>query len=101
MHPHPSSLLSQLPLIKKSSYGGRGIVPLRYSSASLSWPFIFAFTRKSGDDDKKLPPGSLGWPIMGETLEFLFGKPENFVFDRMKKYSPDIFKTKILGRRLW
>ncbi|KAJ9691353.1 hypothetical protein PVL29_013510 [Vitis rotundifolia] len=47
--------------------------------------FIFAFTRKSGDDAKKLPPGSLGWPIMGETLEFLFGKPENFVFDRMKK----------------
>ncbi|KAL6332426.1 hypothetical protein AAG906_005004 [Vitis piasezkii] len=61
--------------------------------------FIFAFTRKSGDDDKKLPPGSLGWPIMGETLEFLFGKPENFVFDRMKKYSPDIFKTKILGEK--
>ncbi|KAF2310716.1 hypothetical protein GH714_016557 [Hevea brasiliensis] len=35
--------------------------------------------------------------ISGETLEFLFGKPEKFVFDRMKKYSPDIFKTKILG----
>ncbi|KAJ9691351.1 hypothetical protein PVL29_013508 [Vitis rotundifolia] len=61
--------------------------------------FIFAFTRKSSDDAKKLPPGSLGWPIMGETLEFLFGKPENFVFDRMKKYSPDIFKTKILGEK--
>nr|XP_023895456.1 beta-amyrin 28-oxidase-like [Quercus suber]POE57368.1 beta-amyrin 28-oxidase [Quercus suber] len=59
--------------------------------------FILAFTRKSNNGHKNLAPGSFGWPIMGETLEFLFGKPEKFVFDRMKKYNPDIFKTKILG----
>ncbi|XVF75002.1 hypothetical protein PTKIN_Ptkin13bG0154300 [Pterospermum kingtungense] len=46
---------------------------------------------------KDLPPGSLGWPIMGETVEFLFGNPEKFVFNRMNKYSSDVFKTKILG----
>ncbi|XWS17984.1 hypothetical protein CRYUN_Cryun32bG0003400 [Craigia yunnanensis] len=59
---------------------------------------IFALrprSRSSGAKD--LPPGSLGWPILGETVEFLFGKPEKFVFDRMNKYSRDIFKTKILG----
>ncbi|KAA8544819.1 hypothetical protein F0562_019590 [Nyssa sinensis] len=59
---------------------------------------IFAFSRRS-DNGVKLPPGSFGWPIMGETIEFLFGKPENFVGDRMKKYSPDIFKTHILGEK--
>ncbi|KAL2474142.1 Cytochrome [Forsythia ovata] len=59
---------------------------------------ILAFRRRS-DRSTKLPPGSFGWPVVGETIQFLFGKPEKFVGDRMKKYSSDIFKTKILGEK--
>ncbi|XP_044497497.1 beta-amyrin 28-monooxygenase-like [Mangifera indica] len=44
---------------------------------------------------KNLPPGSFGLPFIGETIQFRH--QEKFVLDRMKKYSPDIFKTKILG----
>ncbi|EXB75162.1 Cytochrome P450 [Morus notabilis] len=70
-----------------------------------SAPVVLAFyilifkSTKSSENSKTLPPGSMGWPIIGETIEFLFGKPENFVFKRMNKYSPDIFKTNILGEK--
>ncbi|KAL3512444.1 hypothetical protein ACH5RR_025161 [Cinchona calisaya] len=67
-------------------------------SIALSISVFFKNMSKS-TDETKLPPGSFGWPIIGETIEFLFGKPEKFVGDRMKKYSPDIFKTKILGEK--
>ncbi|CAL5410387.1 unnamed protein product [Camellia sinensis] len=40
-----------------------------------------------------------GWPIIGESIEFLFGKPENFVNYRMKKDSREIFKTKIFKEK--
>lgn len=60
---------------------------------------FFLLRRSSGGGGASLPPGSFGWPVLGESVEFLFGKPEKFVGDRMKKYSPDIFKTKILGEK--
>ncbi|KAL6124341.1 hypothetical protein ACLB2K_076854 [Fragaria x ananassa] len=62
----------------------------------------------------QLPPGSTGWPIIGETLEYLStardGVPEKFIADRRKKYSDvsassaagtagscKVFKTLLLG----
>lgn len=48
-----------------------------------------------------LPPGKTGWPFIGESLEFLStgwkGHPEKFIFDRITKYSSNIFKTHLLG----
>ncbi|PIN18634.1 Cytochrome P450 CYP4/CYP19/CYP26 subfamily [Handroanthus impetiginosus] len=57
-------------------------------------------TRKS----ENLPPGSYGWPILGETGEFLRagldGTPENFVKERRDKYKSQIFKTKLMGEHM-
>ncbi|RAL40929.1 hypothetical protein DM860_008627 [Cuscuta australis] len=50
---------------------------------------------------RNLPPGSFGWPIIGESLEFLRssrrGRPDEFVLDRCKKYGSDVFKTHLMG----
>lgn len=46
---------------------------------------------------KTLPPGSFGWPLAGETYQFLFNKIEHFLHDRVQKHSSEIFKTKLLG----
>ncbi|KAJ7009402.1 hypothetical protein D5086_000030 [Populus alba] len=46
-----------------------------------------------------LPPGSLGWPLVGETLQFLLINlpPEIFVNYRMNKYDSPVFKTSLFG----
>ena len=43
----------------------------------------------------QLPPGSLGLPVLGETLSFLFDP--QFIQKRFGQYGP-IFKSRILGR---
>ncbi|KAL8512791.1 hypothetical protein ACS0TY_019068 [Phlomoides rotata] len=74
------------------------IFALVFSLAIILLTLTF-ISRRRGDGSAKLPPGSYGWPIVGETIDFLFRRPDNFVTDRMRKYSPEIFKTKILGEK--
>ncbi|KAL2544018.1 Cytochrome [Forsythia ovata] len=48
-----------------------------------------------------LPPGSMGWPLLGETLHFFAPNSSSdippFVKERMQRYGP-IFKTSLVGR---
>nr|AIK01726.1 CYP720B10 [Pinus banksiana] len=49
-----------------------------------------------------LPPGSSGWPLIGETLSFMRGinsisKPRQFIQDREQRYGK-IFRTNLFGR---
>ncbi|XP_044473161.1 beta-amyrin 28-monooxygenase-like isoform X2 [Mangifera indica] len=66
---------------------------------SVYLPYLFRYKSKSSHAN--LPPGNMGLPFIGETLEFLNtgrkGHPEKFIFDRIAKYSSPIFKTSILA----
>lgn len=68
---------------------------------SLSFHFLFYKSKSSSSVGLPLPPGKTGWPIIGESYEFLStgwkGYPEKFIFDRMTKYSSNVFKTSIFG----
>ncbi|KAI5659133.1 hypothetical protein M9H77_27926 [Catharanthus roseus] len=65
---------------------------------------LLSLKRKSEPIVHTLPPGKTGWPLIGETLEFLKkgwnGHPEKFIFDRISKYSSNIFRSHLFGENL-
>ncbi|XP_057768167.1 beta-amyrin 28-monooxygenase-like [Salvia miltiorrhiza] len=67
---------------------------------SLSLHFLFFKDKPAAAG---LPPGRTGWPVVGESLEFLStgwkGHPEKFIFDRIARYSSSVFRTHLLGER--
>ncbi|KAL8482586.1 hypothetical protein ACS0TY_028668 [Phlomoides rotata] len=74
------------------------LLPLLLLPVSL---YLVSFIRKKGSDDlKNIPPGSKGWPMLGENMEFALLGPQKFVKDRMEKYSPDVFRTSLLGEKM-
>ncbi|KAL8482591.1 hypothetical protein ACS0TY_028672 [Phlomoides rotata] len=66
----------------------------------LSLYLVSFIGRTSSDDEKNLPPGSKGWPMLGENRAFSLFGPQKFVKDRMEKYSPDVFKTSLFGEKM-
>ncbi|XP_059454121.1 beta-amyrin 28-monooxygenase-like [Corylus avellana] len=71
------------------------------SFVSLSL-FTLFYKHRAHFTSPNLPPGKTGYPMIGESLEFLStgwkGHPEKFIFDRMSKFSSEIFKTSLLGQ---
>ncbi|CAI9101940.1 OLC1v1000109C1 [Oldenlandia corymbosa var. corymbosa] len=51
---------------------------------------------KQQQQQPKLPPGSMGWPVIGETLQLYSQDPNVFFAKKQKRYG-DVFKTNILG----
>lgn len=70
-------------------------------SLFLTLPFFFLalifYKSRLHNNSTNLPPGSFGWPIIGETFAFINQDHEKFIKERMEKYSSKIFKTNVLG----
>ncbi|KAK3429879.1 hypothetical protein EUGRSUZ_E01367, partial [Eucalyptus grandis] len=66
----------------------------------LSLPLLLLAFRKRRFTPHLLP-GTKGWPVVGETLEYMTagrsGRPEKFVKDRAAWHSSDVFRTNLYG----
>ncbi|KAL6192266.1 hypothetical protein ACLB2K_038651 [Fragaria x ananassa] len=70
----------------------------------ITFSLFFLFYRhRSQFTGNNLPPGKVGYPVIGESYEFLStgwkGHPEKFIFDRMNKFSSEVFKTSLFGEK--
>ncbi|KAF8406321.1 hypothetical protein HHK36_008407 [Tetracentron sinense] len=67
---------------------------LLFLSCILS--YLFRKHKRSPQQRAKLPPGSMGWPYIGETLQLYSQDPNVFFSTKQQRYG-EIFKTHILG----
>nr|GMD35833.1 beta-amyrin 28-oxidase-like [Ipomoea batatas] len=61
--------------------------------------FIY-FIAKANTSKPNVPPGSTGWPVLGENIDMAVSGPEKYISDRMRKHSSEVFKTSILGEKM-
>ncbi|XP_031117727.1 beta-amyrin 28-monooxygenase-like [Ipomoea triloba] len=61
---------------------------------------LIIILRKRGSPGRNVPPGSGGWPVVGENVEFAMLGPQRFIKERMEKHSPEVFQTSILGEKM-
>ncbi|CAI9093063.1 OLC1v1028469C1 [Oldenlandia corymbosa var. corymbosa] len=76
------------------------LLPLVLFPLSFLAIFFFNKNRSDSKSSKNLPPGTTGWPMLGENINFALEGSEKFVRDRMKKYSPDVFQTSLMGEKM-
>lgn len=51
--------------------------------------------------DTRLPPGSMGWPYLGETLRLYTENPNSFFSNRQKRYFKQMYISFLISYRLF
>ncbi|KAH9656042.1 Abscisic acid 8'-hydroxylase 4 [Citrus sinensis] len=69
---------------------------LLFLLSSLISYILLTKLKREAEKCAKLPPGSMGWPFIGETLQIYSQDPNVFFATKQKRYG-EIFKTHILG----
>ncbi|OAY33788.1 abscisic acid 8'-hydroxylase 4 [Manihot esculenta] len=75
-----------------------GMVLVYCFCCALLMAIVLREFKKRNQEKKRanLPPGSMGWPYIGETLQLYTQNPDIFFASRQKRHG-EIFKTSILG----
>ncbi|PUZ43667.1 hypothetical protein GQ55_8G026200 [Panicum hallii var. hallii] len=73
---------------------------LLFAAAALGWLLA---ARSSRHGSARLPPGSTGLPLIGETLRLISAyktpNPEPFIDDRVARHGSGVFTTHVFGER--
>ncbi|ERN00632.1 hypothetical protein AMTRI_Chr04g184590 [Amborella trichopoda] len=64
--------------------------------SALLFGFLVKNRGRTFKSTTKLPPGTMGWPFLGETLQLYSHDPNIFFAAKQKRYG-EIFKTHLLG----
>ncbi|KAH7835918.1 hypothetical protein Vadar_031134 [Vaccinium darrowii] len=73
------------------------LLPIVVLFASL---FLISRAKSRYTGNSKLPPGTTGWPVVGESMKFALLGPEKYINGRMTTCSPEVFQTSLLGEKM-
>ncbi|CAN0892163.1 Cytochrome P450 26B1 [Linum grandiflorum] len=78
------------------------LIVMMISSVIVSVLLVTKLLQRSSPKEMEVIPGSLGWPVVGESFSFIsnFGSPSgifNFMKERQERYGK-VFKSFVLGR---
>ncbi|KAG5524932.1 hypothetical protein RHGRI_031571 [Rhododendron griersonianum] len=73
------------------------LLPIVILLASLS---LISRAKNRYKGNSNLPPGTTGWPVVGESAKFALLGPEKYINGRMDACSPAVFQTSLLGEKM-
>ncbi|KAI8531200.1 hypothetical protein RHMOL_Rhmol11G0118800 [Rhododendron molle] len=73
------------------------LLPIVILLASL---FLISRAKNRYKGNSNLPPGTTGWPVVGESAKFALLGPEKYINGRMDACSPAVFQTSLLGEKM-
>ncbi|KAK4388109.1 Protopanaxadiol 6-hydroxylase [Sesamum angolense] len=76
------------------------VIPLLLLLLFPLFLYLISFMPENGSGNKNLPPGTRGWPVLGENMELALSGQPKFIKHRMEKYSQDVFQTSLFGEML-
>ncbi|XP_052200869.1 beta-amyrin 6-beta-monooxygenase-like isoform X1 [Diospyros lotus] len=69
--------------------------------ASFFFIFLLRKSNNNGRSNYKLPPGSTGWPLVGDHADFAISGPEKFINKKLAKFpSSEVFQTSLFGENM-